>query len=152
MQPVEIRAATHEDYERLLDLYGRFVEDDVRFTSKDNDSFSKIIEQPHTHMDVAVIDGKVVGFIMYSSRTVFRYPRPIVEVEEFYVFDDHRRKGIGRALMDRVLSYAKSIRSSRIFLASAKERTGAHAFYKAYGFEEYGYHYLMKLDSDSTLT
>ncbi len=81
----------------------------------------------------------------YTVRTVIRYPKPILEIEELYVNPDFRRHGLGRKLMEHVLEYAKSLSCQYMFLASDKKRTEAHEFYKALGFDEYAHHFRLKI-------
>lgn len=136
-----IREATLADYQTLMKLYGEFVTDPYRFLALDNDSFKRVLEDPNAYIDLAVVKNEIVGFISYSLRFVVRYPKPIIEVEEFFVPEKHRRKGIGRQLMNHVLKFATENAGQYVFIASAKERKEAHAFYKAMNFNEYAYHF-----------
>lgn len=140
-----IRKATKDDYKEIIPLYGDFVENPKRYENPDNDSFLKFIETPGSFMDVVVSDGKIIAFVTYITRLVVRYPKPILEVEELYVHPDFRRHGLGKRLMEHVLKYAKSVPCQYIFLASDKQRTEAHKFYKALYFDEYAYHFRLKL-------
>lgn len=141
---VIIRKALNSYYKEIMALYGKFVEDSKRFAKSNNDSYKQILKSKNSFVYVAFINKKIVGFISFSLRAVVRHPRPILEIEEFFVVPEHRRKGIGKALMNVAISFAKKKKCSRIFLASSKERTDAHKFYKSMKFEEYGYHFLMK--------
>ncbi len=141
---VLIRSAKAEDYREIMVLYGEFVDNANRYSNFDADSFLRVIEDEKAFIDVAVIGEKIVGFISYSIRNVVRYPSAILEVEEFYVKPDQRRKGIGRKLMDHVLKVADKKNCSYVFLASAKERPEAHEFYKATGYNNYAYHFRRK--------
>lgn len=142
---IRIRKAKTEDYKGIIKLYGDFVEGPKRYEKKDNDSFLKFIASPGAFMDLATTDGKIIAFITYTLRSVVRYPKPILEVEELYVHPDYRRYGLGRKLMEHAIDYAKSIPCQYIFLASDKKREEAHNFYKALGFDEYAYHFRLKL-------
>lgn len=141
---VLIRSANKKDYKELLVLYGDFVNDKNRYSNFDADSFLKVIKDEKVFIDVATIGNQIVGFISYSIRNVVRYPNPILEVEEFYVRLDQRRKGIGRELIEHVLRFADKRNCTYVFLASAKERTEAHEFYKAMKFDNYAYHFRRK--------
>lgn len=142
---IQILKADKDNYEEVIKLYGDFVDDPQRFSGGSNDSYSRFLETPNSFMDLALVENKVIGFVTYTIRTVVRYPKPILEVEELYVHQDYRKHGVGRKLMEHVLEYAKSVPCQYVFLASAKERTEAHEFYKVLGFEEYAYHYRRKL-------
>ncbi len=141
---MKIRKAENSDYQEVLRLYGDFVEDPKRYVDLKGDSFKKIIESSNSYLFLAEIEEEIVGFISCSIRDVIRYPKPILEVEEFYVRTENRRQGIGRTLMDHAINFAQAKDCQYVFLASAKERGEAHGFYKALGFDEYAYHYRRK--------
>ncbi len=142
---VQIRRATKDDYTEVISLYGNFVNDPERYKVLDNDSYLKFIETPNSFMDLVISGEKIIGFITYAVRTVVRYPKPILEVEELYVHPDYRRHGLGKKLMEHVLEFAKSVQCQYIFLASDKARKEAHEFYKALGFDQYAYHFRLKI-------
>jgi GNAT superfamily N-acetyltransferase len=139
--PITIRPATRKDYPSIISLYGKFVENNKRYTSRKNDSFSAVLKDPDCHIDLAIYKKEITGFISYSIRPVIRYPRPVLEVEEFFVLEKYRRMKIGTLLMDHVTAICHKRHCHAIFLGSSKERIPAHAFYKKRGFAEYGFHY-----------
>ncbi len=141
---IQVIKATKEHYEEIIKLYGDFVDDPQRFSNADNDSYLKFLDAPNSFMDLVVADNKIIAFITYTVRTVVRYPKSILEVEELYVHPDYRKHGIGKKLMEHILEYAKSIDCQYVFFASDMKRTEAHEFYKVLGFNEYGYHYRKK--------
>lgn len=51
------------------------------------------------------------------------------------VSSDHRRGGVGKALMSAVEKWAAETGAEAIRLNSGKTREGAHAFYRGIGFE-----------------
>lgn len=141
---IKIRHARATDYGQVMRLYGEFVKDQARFAGKGNDSYRKVLKSRTATLDLAVDGRNILGFVSYSIRSVVRYPRPILEVEEFFVSDEYRRRGIGSMLMKHILRIAKKKKCAYVFLASGKDRTGAHAFYKNFGFTEYAFHYRRK--------
>lgn len=89
---IQIRPAEENDYNEIILMYGDFVENPHRYANKDNDSFVKVLNEPNAHVDLAIVDEKVAGFVTYSLRKVVRYPNPILEVEELFVKVEFRRK------------------------------------------------------------
>ena len=144
MQKVVIRPARKKDYKEVIDLFSKFVSDEKRYKKKKSNSFHAFIKSKNSFIDVATINKKIVGFITYSIRTVVRYPRPILEVEEFFVLEEYRRLKIGKQLMTGAINSAKKNKCYGIFLGSSKDRTPAHKFYKYMKFNEYGLHYRKK--------
>lgn len=144
MKKVKIRKAKKEDYKETIRLYADFVKKPNRYKNFDNDSFFKALKLPNFYIYLAEMEKKIVGFITYSIRTIVRYPKPIVEVGEFYVVPTLRRKGIGTKLTQKALDFARKNDCQYVFIASSKDRISAHKFYKTLGFDEYAYHYRRK--------
>ena len=142
---IKLRKATKKDYKRVLKLFADFVEQPNRYKNFNNDSFMKVLKEPDSSIILAEKAKRIVGFIVFSKRFVVRYPKPIVEIEEFYVSPKHRRQSIGRKLMEYILAFAKKEKCQYVFLGSDKKRKIAHHFYKALNFDEYAFHYRQKL-------
>ena len=142
--PATIRPAKPEDYSQVITLYADFVNQPERYQNRDNDSYQHVLSQPNFWFLLAEAKSQIVGFITFSKRWVVRYPKPIIEVEEFYVKENLRRQGIGTQLMNQVIEIAKQEDCQYIFLASSKDRLPAHKFYRALDFDEYAYHYRRK--------
>jgi len=141
---MRIRLAKKSDYQKLMKLYNDFVQED-RYSKHNNDSFKKVLKDPQAFIILAEKNKNIVGFITFSLRNVVRYPKPIIEVEEFYVLPEQRRQGIGKKLTQYVLDFAKKNKCQYVFLGSAKERKPAHKFYQALEFSEYAFHYRLKI-------
>lgn len=150
MSEITIRPAEKEDYETVLVLFGKFINKEGEYLNKDEDSFHKVLEDPNSYLDLATVDNQIVGFITYSVRNVIRYPKPVCEVEEFFVLDEHRRLKIGTKLMEHVIKFTEDNNCRILYLASDKKRTDAHKFYKSMDFEEYGYHYRRKIKNEES--
>lgn len=145
MESLLIRDATSDDYKEVMNLYGIFVEDQKRYIDFNNDSYSRVLNDNNTQLKLAILDDKIVGFILFSIRNVIRYSKPIIEVEEFFVLEEYRRMKIGKVLTDVAFSFAKENDCEYVFLASGKERVPAHKFYHKYGFDEYALHFRKKI-------
>lgn len=61
------------------------------------------------------------------------------------VREDTRGRGVGRALIDAVESWARDRRAARVVVTTALRRAGAHAFYERLGFEFTGRRYVKSL-------
>ncbi len=60
----------------------------------------------------------------------------IAELKRMYVRPSHRRKGIGRALVDAVIKEVRLAGYSTLRLDSAGFMTDAHALYRSVGFQD----------------
>lgn len=138
---MKIRPAKRSDYKQLVDLYNKFVGYD-RYSKLDNDSFFEVLKNKKNFILIAEINGKLVGFITFSIRTVVRYPRPIVEMDELYVEPEYRRLKLGKKLVAASLKKSKQLGCYRMFVESHYKHKAAHKFYEKLGFTNYGYHFI----------
>ena len=60
----------------------------------------------------------------------------IGEIKRMYVRPQHRRKGIGKLLLEHLLDAATEAGYSKVWLDSAKFMEKAHSLYRSAGFEE----------------
>jgi GNAT superfamily N-acetyltransferase len=65
-------------------------------------------------------------------------------VEDVVVDEGCRGKGVGKALMDRIMAEARKLGCEAVSLHSGEQRVGAHEFYRGLGFRE-GRAFTMKL-------
>jgi GNAT superfamily N-acetyltransferase len=83
---------------------------------------------PDSFFDVAVEEGRVIGTIGGSVHD------GVAELKRLYVFDSQRGRGVGRALAERFLEWARGRGATRAILWSDKRFTDAHRLYGALGF------------------
>jgi GNAT superfamily N-acetyltransferase len=79
-------------------------------------------------------DGQLAGTACMKTLDVA--PGAIGEIKRLYVRPAFRRRGVGRALICRLLDEGRAIGYTRIRLDSARFMTGAHALYRSFGFHE----------------
>lgn len=139
-----IRLVNEADYNALMELYNLFVGSD-RYSKHDNDSFATVINNPNNFIFVAEDGNKIVGFATFSVRDVIRYPKKIAELDELFVLEDYRQKGVGKKLMEQIESKAKELNCYRIFIESHYDHKTAHNFYEKLGYTNYGYHFIKNL-------
>ncbi len=62
---------------------------------------------------------------------------PTAFIESMYVRDEHRRRGVARMMVERLLNDARSAGCRKVQLLTHKRHAcdGAHAFYRSLGFE-----------------
>jgi len=82
---------------------------------------------------VAEVDGAVVGFIHACDYQLLYVP-PMKNIMGIAVASVHRRRGIGRALLDAVERWARTDGALGVRLVSGAQRTEAHLFYRACGY------------------
>jgi GNAT superfamily N-acetyltransferase len=97
---------------------------------------AEVLAQPGRLLFVAEHDGRLVGTadVLVTANLTHR-GQPWAIVENVVVAAAHRRAGIGRELMIRAVEHAADAGCYKIQLLSRNDRTDAHRFYDALGFE-----------------
>jgi [ribosomal protein S18]-alanine N-acetyltransferase len=81
---------------------------------------------------LAVVDGKVAGYVIY-----WLLPREI-DIHNLAVAPAHRRRGIGRALLNAVIGDALRENVTRVTLEVRKSNEAAQRLYHSLGFMAHG--------------
>lgn len=95
---------------------------------EDYERYRDLIDQGHSLG--AYLDGELVGL---SINEPFEWNRSLW-IWEFHVALEHRRKGIGRALMDANAALGRRLGMRTMLLETANTNSQAIAFYRSAGF------------------
>ena len=97
---------------------------------------------------VAELDGKVVGFIHIHLYTTL-YFESMTNILGLAVSSKQRKKGIGKALLERAEEWALEKDISLVRLNSGGTRKGAHEFYRClgYGMEKEQIRFMKRLEN-----
>ena len=101
---------------------------------KTREKLEKLLESASDRVFVAECGGRVVGYIHACDYDVLYAPH-MKNIMGIAVSSDHRRMGIGKALISAVEQWAAETGAEGIRLNSGKTREGAHAFYRSIGFK-----------------
>lgn len=83
---------------------------------------------------VAEVNGKFVGtYSIHICQNLARNGRPFGVIEHVVCLAEYRRQGIGRALMEHAILYAKEHDCYKVCLQTGQARRENHAFYEACG-------------------
>ena len=148
--PVSARFAREEDLERVNelrrqvnDLHVAGVPDIFKpgFCDDLKNHLYTIWNDPRQEIVVAELDGKVCGFAVLNHITrpenPFMFERNYLDIDEFAVDADCRRKGAASAMIRFVREYAQEKGFRRLELNMWEFNRGALAFYEAVGFTTY---------------
>lgn len=97
------------------------------------EKLNKLLNSQSDKIFVAVWDNNVVGYIHANNYELIFAPQ-WKNIMSIAVSSQHKRKGIGKALMNAVEQWAKDEGASALHLVSGETRLGAHEFYKKCGF------------------
>jgi GNAT superfamily N-acetyltransferase len=103
-------------------------------------AFSEIQGDPRHELFVAEEEGQVVGtIVLLIVPNLSHGATPWAIAENIIVSEEHRRKGIGRMLLEHVMTRAREKGCYKIQLVSDVRRKEAHEFYGSLGFEALAY-------------
>lgn len=140
-----IRPAQKTDAAGILFIYAPYVTDtSITFETEipNPEEFSCRIEKIQKDYPYLVceVDGKIVGYAYASKhreRAAYRYS---VEVS-VYVVADHHRKGIGKALYERLFAELENYNYYSAYAGITLPNEKSIGFHKSFGFTEVGiYH------------
>jgi GNAT superfamily N-acetyltransferase len=132
---INIRKAVREDCARILEL----VKELARYERAPNEvtvtlehfEQSGFGSRPVWWAFVAEVDGEVQGFALFYIRfSTWRGQR--MYLEDFYVSEDHRGKGLGKLLFDRLIKEAQRRKLNGIQWQVLEWNEPAINFYKKY--------------------
>ncbi len=130
---IMIRPAREADYGILATLSGQLgYEADPATISR---RMKEITANPdHAVFVASVAEGEVVGWI-HAFYTLRVESDPFVEIGGMVVDDRHRKKGIGKQLVDHIREWATARGCRRLRVRSNVTRQETHRFYQNLGFE-----------------
>jgi ribosomal protein S18 acetylase RimI-like enzyme len=100
--------------------------------------FHDVLADPHKTLQVAVVDGRIVGLILliesFAVDDAIYRPRRYLEVDELAVLEQFRRQGIGRLLMENAEQIAAERDIPTVELHVWEANDSARAFYQSLGY------------------
>ena len=137
-----IRLATEGDIPRILELYRQLVITTSQVKPGKSPSlddcrrvFVEICALPGYELLVAEYQGEVVGtMVLLIVPNLSRGALPWALVENLVIDTKHRRRGIGKLLLDYAVARAKEAGCYRLVLSSDKRHREAHRLYRSLGF------------------
>lgn len=100
-------------------------------------TWERLVASDSATVYVAEIDGEIVGTATLVTVHHITYDcRPTGFIEAVHVMDTHRRRGIGTALLERLVEDARAGGCHKLQLLSHKrhEADGGHALYRSVDF------------------
>jgi ribosomal protein S18 acetylase RimI-like enzyme len=133
---MEIRFATIDDLPQILGLYAQLNPEDSPIDLATAEKIWKDGEARNAvKYIVATENGAVVGTCNIAIiPNLTRSGRPYGVIENVITDAGCRRAGIGRAIMEKAVEFAKSNDCYKVLLQSSVKREEAHRFYESIGF------------------
>jgi len=90
-------------------------------------------DRPVAEAILAEEDGAAVGFALFFTSYSTFLTRPGVYLEDLFVLESHRRRGVGTALLTEVKRLAEARGAGRLEWSVLDWNTGAIKFYERFG-------------------
>lgn len=133
---IEIRLAAIKDKYNILQLFDEF---SVYLHAPDTPSkisgkiVDEILEREDMKIFIALVNKKPAGIVTFFIQPNIRHGDHRGHIEDFFVTEKFRNKGIGSALITHIKDYCRSNKIKVIKLNSGIELLPAHVFYEKNG-------------------
>jgi GNAT superfamily N-acetyltransferase len=149
MESVDIRPAQRPHLGQILALYAELEtpgDRPVDLAAAEN-LFARIQQDPNYTIYVALAQDIIIGaFSLLIMDNLAHGGAPSGIVEDVVVHRDWRGQGVGRQMMRFALEQCRQANCYKLSLSSNLQRTAAHRFYEALGFQRHGYSYVVPLN------
>ena len=135
---ISIRAALPEDKQRWLVLWQGYLDFyQTELSTEQSELTWQRILDPEFNMKcaLAIDDGVIVGFTTYSLQNSTWSENGHCYLEDLFVDLTVRGKGVGRALIEYVKSYAIANKCSRLYWNTDEDNATARKLYDSYTLE-----------------
>jgi PhnO protein len=129
-----VRLAVKSDCKWIYDFVCTLEETKFEYSA-----FEEIYIQNITNLDniylVAEVDEAISGYISCHGQTLLHHGGTVFEIQELYVKDEVRNKGIGQLLVKTLESELSKLDYKSLEVTANRKRTKTHDFYLKMGFE-----------------
>jgi GNAT superfamily N-acetyltransferase len=102
-----------------------------------DETFAQVVRHPEAAVFVASEGLKVIGYLAMSHRPQIRLGGRAAHIDELVVDDKRRGDGVGTALVEAAIAYARGLGCKRIDLNTNRARQSyQRGFYVSHGFAE----------------
>ena len=145
MEPT-FRLATEDDLETLADFVRRFYAEDQTFPLQEKVArgvLRDILSTPSLGRVWMIQDGaRPIGYLVLTFGYSLEYRGRDSFIDEFYIQQSHRGRGIGAAAMRFLESACRELGVHAVHLEVERSNTAAQGLYRKFGFEDHD-RYLM---------
>ncbi|OXA82576.1 PhnO protein [Flavobacterium aquidurense] len=96
--------------------------------------FNENISNPNNLYLIAENENEGVGFISFHTQNLLHHCGRVGEIQEFFINEKYRGKGIGRQLIEDIMQYAEENKLKSIEVTTNKRRVENVLIYENLGF------------------
>ena len=134
MNRLIIRPLEQDDYEKWLPLWdgNNLGHRDAAVTAK---TWERLCDPDNTVMNglCAMMGGEMFGIVHYILHPTTGQLNPVCYMQDVYVDPEHRRKGVGRRLVDEVTQIGSKEKWGRMYWITPEDNLEAKAMYENFG-------------------
>lgn len=146
---IAIRNAELSDLDDLLMLYAQLNPADPRLPHEAAERiFTDMLEREGVSVLIAGLDGNLVGSVtLVIVPNLTRGGASYALMENVVTHEDHRRRGIGKALLSEAARRAETAGCYKLMLLTGRAEPHVHSFYKGCGFRQDKMGFQIRFDS-----
>ena len=135
---MEIREITEKDLDALLELYVQLSPTNVGLTDANRDIIWAEIQKNKSITYLGAFEGNqlISSCFIAIIPNLTNQGKSIGYIENVITDVKHRRKGVGKKLIQKAVEIAQENNCFKVFLESGISRVEAHKFYKSIGFDD----------------
>lgn len=147
MKKLKIRPCKKSDQKAYIKLNREFMNYEIgdnifwdQVKNSTEKTFEKVFQEAMDSPDLITIwilevEGEMIGFVnLLTIYSIWSYGKALI-IDDIYIREEQRGRGIGKEVMDAVVQYAKEKEYKRIQFQAEKNNEKAQAFYRKLGFE-----------------
>lgn len=130
---IQIRKIQNQDlnfiYKSICELENEELDFQV-FTAIFNENLSN----PNNLYLIAENENEALGFISFHTQNLLHHCGRVGEIQEFFIHQNHRGKGVGRQLIEKIKKYAEEHKLKSIEVTTNRRRVENVLIYENLGF------------------
>lgn len=142
---MEINFATTDDIKGILDLQTQIYRVEA-LPQNANKILADLLNRDFCDVLVAKDNNKAVGSIFVFYLPTPAHGKPYAFLEGLVVDKNYQGRGIGTALINKIIEMARAKNCYKIIFTSGIIRRQFHKFYEKLGFKKWGYEFRMNLE------
>ena len=144
MSQLKIRKIILEDFDKVYELMNILYEGKLKY-DRFKDIYKLKLQDQNSYYIVAIEEDNIVGVLTSELQEKLHRERLQLFIEDLIVEELKRNNGIGKALIENAVNYAKDNNCEVVELTSYKDNVKAHKFYENNGFINHSIKFKMYL-------
>lgn len=135
---MEIRKFELKDLDAIFKLLNQLYSDRIKY-EKFKEIYELKLKDPYSYYIVAIENNKVVGVLTAELQIKLHREKKQCFIEDLVVDKECRNRGIGKALLQNAIDYAKNNECDVVELTSYLDNVNAARFYESNDFIKHSY-------------